>query len=106
MSLPIALVLVIVYLALSINIYLESSVFGLFEISYGIFGPTEVRILLVLANAGLYAGALWANVSGASVARIGNWVFAAISVMMFASLVIRFWKNLARLTRIEPPRRA
>jgi archaetidylinositol phosphate synthase len=105
-SLTVALVLVIIYLALSINIYLESSVFGLFEFSYGIFGPTEVRILLILANAGLYAGALWVSLSGPAVARIANWVFVAISVMMFASLVIRFWKNLSRLTRIEPPRRA
>lgn len=38
-SLPVAMVLVILYLCLSINVYLESSVFGLFELGFGIFGP-------------------------------------------------------------------
>jgi len=41
---------VVVYLALSINVYLESTVFGVFKISYGRIGPTEVRLLLVLLN--------------------------------------------------------
>jgi archaetidylinositol phosphate synthase len=105
-DLPLAMLLVIIYLALSINIYLESSVFGLFEISYGIFGPTEVRILLFLANAGLFAGAVWKGVAPGAVAEIANWVFIVISAAMFVSLAARFGKNLKRLTRVEPPRRA
>jgi phosphatidylglycerophosphate synthase len=46
-----ALVLVVVYLILSINVYLESVVFGVFKMGYGIVGPTEARIILVLARA-------------------------------------------------------
>ena len=49
-NLGLALGLVVVYLALSINVYLESSVFGVFKISYGRIGPTEVRLLLVILN--------------------------------------------------------
>jgi phosphatidylglycerophosphate synthase len=99
--LDLSLVLVIVYLALSINIYLESSVFGVFEISYGIFGPTEVRILLILVNTALLIGATNANAT-ADVARVANIVVGALSVLMFAALAIRFGKNLVRLTRLEP----
>src|SRR3989440_12775374 len=49
-DLGLALGMVIVYLALSINVYLESSVFGVFKISYGRIGPTEVRLLLIALN--------------------------------------------------------
>ena len=55
-ALPIALANVILYLCLSINVYLESAVLGLFDMGYGIFGPTEMRLFLVLANAGLFGG--------------------------------------------------
>jgi hypothetical protein len=103
--LELALVLVVVYLCLSINIYLESSVFGVFEISYGIFGPTEVRILLVIANTGLFAGATWAGVNAAGVAAVTNWLVGGLCVVMFLTLAIRFGKNLSRLTRVEPRKR-
>ena len=105
-SLPLAMLLVIIYLGLSINIYLESSVFGVFEISYGIFGPTEARLLLILANVGLFAGAQWADLTGPAVARIANWVFLVVSAAMFISLAARFRINLVRLSRLEPPRRS
>ncbi len=102
--LELALVLVIIYLALSINIYLESSVFGVFEISYGIFGPTEVRILLILVNTGLLIGATGRNAIE-DVASVANVVVAGLSIVMFAALAIRFGKNLTRLARLEPQRR-
>jgi phosphatidylglycerophosphate synthase len=104
-GLPIAMVLVILYLCLSINVYLESSVFGLFELGFGIFGPTEVRLLLVLANTGLFAGASWAGLTGAEVARIANVVFVVVCLALGYALLARFRINLIRLSRMEPPRR-
>jgi phosphatidylglycerophosphate synthase len=105
-SLPVALLLVILYLCLSINVYLESSVFGQFDLGFGIFGPTEVRILLVLANAGLFAGAVWADLTGPQVLRIANVVFGLVCVGMLYTVLARFRINLIRLTRLEPPRRS
>jgi phosphatidylglycerophosphate synthase len=104
-SLPIAMTLVILYLCLSINVYLESSVHGEFDLGFGLFGPTEVRLLLVVANTALYAGAMWANLTGAQVARIANVVFVLVSAAMLYVLFARFRINLIRLARIEPPRR-
>jgi phosphatidylglycerophosphate synthase len=103
-SLPIAMVLVILYLCLSINVYLESSVHGEFDLGFGIFGPTEVRLLLVVANTGLYAGAIWVGLTGGQVSRIANVVFVLVSAAMFYMLLARFRINLIRLARIEPPR--
>src|SRR3954467_6417531 len=39
--------IVVAYLMLSINVYLESYALGRFSIGYGRLGPTEVRVLLI-----------------------------------------------------------
>jgi phosphatidylglycerophosphate synthase len=105
-SLSLAMLVVILYLALSINIYLESSVLGVFEIAYGIFGPTEVRLLLILANSALFAGALWADLAAASVARIANGTLLLACGAMLLVLAARFSRNLMRLARLEPAHKA
>ncbi|MGH7530532.1 MAG: CDP-alcohol phosphatidyltransferase family protein [Gemmatimonadales bacterium] len=95
-SLGIALGLVVVYLALSINVYLESTVFGVFRIAYGRIGPTEVRLLLILLNTALvFAGPIGA---------IGDWALGALLAGMVALFVGRFARNLHRLARLEPQR--
>src|SRR3712207_6152053 len=50
MLLSVGLAVVIAYLILSINVYLETHVFGEFSIGYGRLGPTEVRVLLLGLN--------------------------------------------------------
>jgi phosphatidylglycerophosphate synthase len=56
MHLAAGLVLVVAYLALSINSYLETQALGRFSLGYGRLGPTEARIglmaLLVLVGCG------------------------------------------------------
>ncbi len=42
--------LLIVYFLMNINVYLATHTRGVFKISYGAFGGTELRILLALAN--------------------------------------------------------
>ena len=68
MHLAAGLVLVIAYLALSINSYLETQALGRFSLGYGRLGPTEARLALVAL---LAAVALGAEVSllGADAAR-------------------------------------
>ena len=100
-ELPLALALVVLYLTLSINVYLESQVFGVFQLGYGQIGPTEVRIILILANSLLLVGSgtepnvLW---------TVANTVVAVISLGMIATLGVRFGKNLRRLAEMEPGR--
>jgi phosphatidylglycerophosphate synthase len=95
-SLRLALGLVVVYLALSINVYLESAVFGTFRLGYGRFGPTEARLALILVN--LAALLLHA----APVQRIGDAVLAVATVVMLAMLATRCARNLRDLARLEP----
>jgi len=103
-DLGLALGLVVVYLALSINVYLESTVFGVFKISYGRIGPTEVRLLLVLLNTILALAALWRFKGPFPVGVVANWTLAVLLTGMVALFVGRFARNLYRLAKLEPQR--
>lgn len=104
MLLAVGLAIVIAYLMLSINVYLETEVFREFTFSYGVFGPTEVRLLLIVLNT---AAALGAAVPftllgrGATVFDIGGIVAAGAMLVM---LLGRATVNLRRLAVLEPPR--
>ncbi len=99
-----ALLLVVIYLTLSINVYLESTVFGKFRMAHGRVGPTEVRLLLVLGNTLLVAGPAFLGALTATVRVFADWAVAAIGIAMLAILAVRFGKNLAVLAKLEPQR--
>src|SRR5256714_7974325 len=103
-NLGLALGLVVVYLALSINVYLESSVFGVFKISYGRIGPTEVRLLLILLNTIVAVAALLQIKGPWHVGLVANWTLAVLLTGMVALFVGRFARNLYRLAKLEPQR--
>lgn len=96
-SLGIALGLVVAYLALSINVYLESQVFGVFKIAYGRIGPTEVRLLLILLNTAV-------AITRAPIGRVADWTLGVALAGMVALFAWRFARNLHRLAKLEPQR--
>jgi phosphatidylglycerophosphate synthase len=100
----IALGLVVAYLALSINVYLESTVFGVFRLAYGRIGPTEVRIILVLLNCAALVYEATTVTRSVSLTRAANWGMSAVLVGMIGVLVARFAHNLHRLAKLEPQR--
>ena len=56
MLLSIGTLIVVAYLVLSINVYLESFAFDRFSIGYGYVGPTEIRLILIALNTALVLG--------------------------------------------------
>jgi len=54
MSPAIAAMLLIAYLLLSIEVFLATYAIGKFQMSFGFFGPTELRVLLIIGNAVAY----------------------------------------------------
>src|SRR5205823_3217046 len=102
--LGIALGIVIVYLAMSINVYLESTVFGVFKISYGRIGPTEVRLILILLNTTALITAGWPSPLPVPITVVANWTLAILLAGMVALFVGRFARNLHRLAKLEPQR--
>ena len=105
MLLSVGLGIVVAYLLLSINVYLETHVFGEFTFSYGSFGPTEVRIALIVLNvlALLYNGARF-DVLGVGVTPF-DIAGILIGLGMLAMLLGRAIGNLRRLAVAEPARR-
>jgi archaetidylinositol phosphate synthase len=90
------LVIVVAYLVLSINTYLETQALGVFSLGYGRLGPTEARLALIGVNTALALGAtlpLDAVVLGAA-------------GLMVAGLTVRAARNLRILARREPGGRA
>lgn len=102
--LGLALGVVVVYLAMSINVYLESTVFGVFKISYGRLGPTEVRLILILLNTVVAIAAAIGLQTPWPIEVIANWTLAALLAGMVALFVGRFARNLHRLAKLEPQR--
>lgn len=105
MLLSVGLAIIVAYLLLSVNVYLETHVFGEFTFSYGRFGPTEVRIALIVLN--LFA--LLLGPARFAVEGVGLTVFdvAGIAVAggMLGMLFGRALGNLRRLAALEPARR-
>jgi phosphatidylglycerophosphate synthase len=105
MVLTVGLAIVIAYLVLSINTYLETSVFKVFKLGYLAVGPTEARIALFGLNAMI---ALGVGV-GFTIADIGLTVFDVIGVaavgLMAVAFVARAVHNLRELAKEEPSAR-
>ena len=94
MLLSVGLVIVVAYLILSINTYLETHAFGVFTLGYGRLGPTEARLILVAVNTLLALG-----LAGAGLLNVLGIGLAAV---MIAALVGRAARNLKRLSKLEP----
>lgn len=95
----IALGMLIVFLMLSVQVYLATYTLGKFQLSFAKFGPTEIRILLALGNV-----MLWLNPdarafgSAYRVFDVGGVIaIAGMAAMLVASTI----SNTLKLYRIE-----
>ena len=107
MLLSIGTLIVVAYLVLSINVYLESFAFGEFRLGYGYLGPTEIRAILIGLNTALALGAgLDFRLVGLNMTVL-DLIGLAIAAVMIVLLLVRAFGNLRRLAREEPaaPRR-
>jgi archaetidylinositol phosphate synthase len=109
MLLSVGLLIVIAYLVLSINTYLETHAFGVFTLGYGRLGPTEVRLVLIALNALIALGVgLGFQVGGLGLTVL-DLIGIGIAAVMGLGLAGRAARNLRRLAELEPagtPRRA
>jgi hypothetical protein len=102
MLLSVGLVIVIAYLVLSINTYLEAQALGVFSLGYGRLGPTEARLGLIGVNALLALGV------APAVSVLGNGVGVldvagiAVAAGMLIALAARAMRNLRELAAREP----
>ena len=86
------LVLVVAYLVLSINTYLETQALGVFSLGYGRLGPTEARLGLIVLN----------TVAALGVAINFDAFALGLAALMIGGLAIRAARNLRTLALKEP----
>ena len=102
MLLAVGLAIVIAYLVLSINTYLETYAFGVFTLGYGRLGPTEARLGLILLNTLIALGVgLGFEVGGLGLTVL-DVIGLGIAGLMVAGLVGRAARNLRVLAAQEP----
>jgi phosphatidylglycerophosphate synthase len=98
MLLAVGLAIVVAYLILSINTYLETQAFGVFTLGYGRFGPTEARLMLIALNTALALG-VGTEILGLSLLDAAG---IGIAAAMIVALIGRAGRNLRRLAELEP----
>jgi archaetidylinositol phosphate synthase len=105
MLLAVGLAIVVAYLILSINTYLETQAFGTFTLGYGRLGPTEARLLLVGVNTLLAVGLIGDGLLDA-VGLIGDGLLDVLGIALAAAMILallgRAGRNLKRLAELEP----
>jgi phosphatidylglycerophosphate synthase len=96
----IAAAMLVGFLVLSSESYLATYTLGRFEMSQGIFGPTEIRILLVVGNVALLRSP-WSVVFGHRLLLfdVGGVIAAA---GMFAMALLVTVRHTAQLYKAEP----
>ena len=96
------LLVVVAYLVLSINTYLETQSLGVFSLGYGRLGPTEARIALIGLNVAMALGVpLHFAVAGVTVSAL-DVVAVAVVIAMLAAFGVRVAGNLRELAAREP----
>jgi len=105
MLLSIGTLIVVAYLILSINVYLESYAFGRFSIGYGFLGPTEVRLILIALNTVVALGAGLDFVLVDLELTVFDVIGLGIAATMIVLLIGRAARNLRQLADKEPSAR-
>ncbi len=106
MLLSVGTLIVVAYLILSINVYLESFAFNRFSIGYGKIGPTEIRLILIALNTLLALDLVGLDFDLAGLdLTVFDLVGLAIAATMIVLLVARSFRNLRELSEREPAAR-
>ena len=96
----VAAVVLVVFLMLAINSYLAAYALGIFKISQGLFGPTEIRLLLIIGNLTLLHSAHTRILGHRFLLFDVGGVISAVA--MGAILIFSSIKNTHALYRLEP----
>ena len=97
---PVSIAMLIAFLLLSAESFLTTYTLGRFQLSQGLFGPTEIRILLVIGNLAVLHNP-WRTLLGHRflLFDMGGTIAAAVMFSMAAATAIR---HTAELYRSEP----
>lgn len=96
----VAMAMLVAFLLLSAESYLATYTLGCFELSQGVFGPTEIRLLLIAGNLALLRSP-YATLLGRRLLLFDVGGVVA-SVCMLGLSVALIWRHTMQLYREEP----
>jgi archaetidylinositol phosphate synthase len=96
-SLDLALLALVGYLAMSVLVYVRTVVDGVFKISYSLFGPTEVRLILVAVNVALFAFGNPTIATPWGAMGLADAVVALIAAALFLAFILTAISGMRRL---------
>jgi archaetidylinositol phosphate synthase len=100
-NLDIALLALIGYLLISILVYIRTYVAGVFKISYGKLGPTEVRLILIGFNTLVFfIGAPVITLPFITI-DVCNWIIGAIAIILMGIFTVSTIKQSIALARLH-----
>ncbi|HEV2114174.1 MAG TPA: CDP-alcohol phosphatidyltransferase family protein [Terriglobales bacterium] len=102
MSMWVAVLLLVTYFLLSIEVYLATYAIGTFRISFFAFGPTELRILLAIGNIALLLRGPMSHLFGHNwlLFDIGGVIGAAGMVLIFIYAAVTHTRQLYNEERL------
>jgi len=96
----IACLALVSYLLMSVLVYIRTYVDGVFKISYGKFGPTEVRLIVIIANTVIYFvgnPVITLRFGAISIYDLIAGIVAALLAVIFVFSTIKQARELAKL---------
>jgi len=97
----IACIALIAYLMMDILVYLNTYVRGVFQISYGKLGPTEIRVIAILINSLIFFfGNPRLNIATANLSLF-DLVMIVIAFLLFFFFITSMVKNAAEIAEEE-----
>jgi archaetidylinositol phosphate synthase len=100
----IAALALIGYLLLSVLVYIRTAVEGEFTISYGKLGPTEARLIAMVANTLVFfVGNPQLRIYSATLS-VYDWIVCGIIVLLAVITVTTTLQQLSKLAKMDPGR--
>jgi archaetidylinositol phosphate synthase len=91
------------YLLMSVFVLIKTYVTGVFQISFSKFGPTEVRVVIILANTLIFFIGNPVVLTPLGSVGVYDLIAVAFSVVIFALFVVVVLREALRLRALEQP---
>lgn len=100
-SFNVAALALIGYLLMSVFVYVQTFVDGVFQISYAKFGPTEMRVIIVILNALMFFIGAPAVTLPFGTFTLYDGLVGIIAALLIALFVVSSWKKAKELSQID-----
>jgi len=89
------------YLLVSVLVFIRTYVDGIFQISYGRFGPTEIRVILILLNTLMYFAKFQLIKFSWGTFSVYDFIVGAVALILIAIYLFSVYQQAKVLRKLE-----